>query len=339
MRFNNIQILRFFAAAGVLLYHAHGYIGEHIWKTWLTRLFDYHFSWGVELFFVISGFVVSHSLSRQSPGRFLANRLVRVYPALWLASAIVLVWRFIAIDARPDPVNVLLAFSLFPTPRAEFQLGDLEWTLVYEVFFYLLLACIGLLRVRNAREWAMVVWAGAIGATALFTSLEATALRPTAATIFLSAFNLPFIAGVLAYSWFTRERRLPVTSLLLLVPVALYAAHRVHSTVAQLAFQAVGFGALVLLAAQRSRSHDPAPSHPLVKLGDWSYGIYLVHLSVIRGVTTLFAARPDLANICFVVDVAVALLAGIVYGVVETTMYRHAKQALRGMWRVRPAVA
>ena len=92
MRFNNIQILRFFAAARlcsttVIPTRANG--GEDA----ADPPFDFRFAGGVELFFAISGFVVSHSLSRTTPGRFLVLRLIRIYPAFWLAAAIVVAGR------------------------------------------------------------------------------------------------------------------------------------------------------------------------------------------------------------------------------------------------------
>lgn len=338
MRFNNIQVLRFVAAAGVVLYHAHNSVGALIWKTPLTRLFDYHFSWGVELFFVISGFVVSHSLAQMPAGRFFVYRLIRIYPALWLATGAFVAWRFVFAGVQPDWPRMLLTLSLLPsTGEHYYALGGIEWTLVYEVFFYSLLSAISCLPWGNAREWAMVLWVGLIAGAALWTPMNATVGSPSAATIVFSAFNLPFIAGVLVHAWFSRTRRLPVVGLACTVPVALYAAHRVDSTVVQLAMQAVGFGALVLLAAQASRRHDAAATNPLVKLGDWSYALYLVHLPIVQHIATLFEGRPDQADLAFVIAVAAGLVGGALYGSIELRLYHRAKAALARSWRLQPA--
>ena len=332
MRFNYIQILRFLAATGVLLYHSHYYVGELLWKTPVSRAFDYRFAWGVELFFAISGFVVSHSLSQTTPGRFLAMRLVRIYPIFWLAAAAVTAAR-LALGDHPLTVRLFLALTLMPVGGADYPLGGVEWSLVYEVFFYVLLTVVALVRARNAREWAMVLWILAIGATAYFGPIRATSFLPTFATIAFSAFNLPFIAGVLAYSWFRRASRLPVLALLCTVPAALFAADRAAATEIQLLFQAVGFTALVLLAAELSRRNDPAATNPLVKLGDWSYAIYLVHVPVIKAVLVVSPLGPEHAGLVYVAVVVAGLVVGSAYGMVDTALYRRNKALLRRFWQ------
>ena len=333
MRFNNIQILRFLAAAGVLLYHGHYYTGEWLAKTPLTRLFDYRYSWGVELFFAISGFVVSHSLSRTPPGRFLVLRLIRIYPAFWLAAAIVVAGR-LAVGGHPFAGGLAPTLTLLPVAgaAAPWPLGGVEWSLVYEVFFYGLLAAVALVPARNAREWAMVAWLAAILAWGLWGPVRATAFHPSPAMLPLSAFNLPFIAGVLAYSWFRRVERLPVAALVCTVPAALVAADRAPSAEIMLAWQAVGFGALVLLAAAVSRVRDALPTNPLVRLGDASYGLYLVHVSVIKAVLTRGGYAPADADDAFFSAVCAALVIGSAFGFVEITLYRRNKRALDRRW-------
>jgi peptidoglycan/LPS O-acetylase OafA/YrhL len=50
------------------------------------------FGWvGVEIFFVISGFVIANSASKSSPKEFLFGRALRLYPAVWIASTLSLV--------------------------------------------------------------------------------------------------------------------------------------------------------------------------------------------------------------------------------------------------------
>lgn len=327
MRFNNIQILRFVAATSVVLFHAHFYVGEALWQTPLTRMYDYRFGWGVELFFAISGFVVSHSLAHSRPGRFLTLRFVRIYPAFWLAVAIVVLAQF-AFSAQPVEAPGADALSLLPLGDVRYPLGGVEWSLVYEVFFYALLTLIALVPRRNAREWAMVGWLVVIVTAAIVAPGRATKLLPTASTILFSAFNLPFILGVLGYSWFSREARLPLLPLAILVPLGLLAANRTPPSELQLGFLAVAFASLVLVAAELSRRRDASKRNPLVKLGDWSYGLYLVHVPVIKAVLAVAPFTPAQAGYAFLVAVGVALAAGCGYGAVEVTAYRHNKALL-----------
>ena len=331
MRFYNIQVLRFIAAASVVLYHSHYYVGELVWKTPLTWAFDFHFSWGVEFFFAISGFVVSHSLTFTTPGRFLALRLVRIYPAFWLAAAIAITGR-VALGGHPFSRGLLPALTLLPFGGADYPLGGVEWSLVYEVFFYTLLALIALIPARHAREWAMLGWLAAIVAMALFGPIRATSFVPTIGTIAFSAFNLPFIAGVLAYSWFRRVDRLPTAILVVTIPIALLAADHAMVTEIQLGMQAIAFAALVLLAAELSRRWDASPDNPLVKLGDWSYGLYLLHVPVILALLAITPFAPEEANDAFISVASTAIVVGCAYGWIEIQVYRRNKRLLDRRW-------
>ena len=331
MRFNNIQILRFFAAASVVLYHCHAHVGNQVWKTPLTRAFDFHFAGGVELFFAISGFVVSHSLTQTTPGRFLAMRLMRIYPAFWLAAFIVVAGHA-AVGGHPFSRGLLAALTLMPVGGAAYPLGGVEWSLVYEVFFYTLLAVVTLIPVRFAREWAMVVWLAAIVGVKLFSPIYATSFFPTFGTIAFSAFNLPFIAGVLGYSLFRHVDRLPLAVLVATVPIALVAADSEISTEVQLALQAVGFAALVLAAAEISRRWDASPTNPLVKLGDMSYGLYLVHVPVILAVLARSRFVADEADDAFITCASIALVIGCIYGWIEISLYRRNKALVDRRW-------
>jgi peptidoglycan/LPS O-acetylase OafA/YrhL len=322
LRFHSIQVLRFVAAAGVLLYHAAVYTGDVA----LARLFDARFSWGVELFFAISGFVIAHAIARMPPGRFLVHRAVRIYPAYVLAFVAAVGVRY-ALGRDPASLSaVLRGLALLPICCAEYPLG-VEWSLVYEVFFYVLVAAIACLRWRYATEAAMLAWVAMIAVAASVGPSGATQLLPGWRLIVLSAFNLPFIAGVLAYAVFRRVERVPVVVLLAFVAVALVAADTSAMTEAQLAWLAVGFGAFVLAAAEMSRRRDVSPRHPLVRLGDASYGLYLIHVPIVKAVAIAFGPAR-LGVLAFVCAVALALVIGCAFGAAEMALYRRNKARL-----------
>jgi exopolysaccharide production protein ExoZ len=330
MRFNSIQMLRFVAAAGVLLYHAGVYTGDPA----LARLFDARFSWGVELFFAISGFVIAHAISRMPPARFLIHRAVRIYPAYAVAFVAVIGVKFLLGRDEPSVSAVLRGFALLPVCCAEYPLG-VEWSLVYEIFFYALVAAVAWLPWRCVIETAMVVWIAAIVVAAWAGPTGATQFLPGWRLILLSAFNLPFIAGVLAYAWLRRVEHVPIVPLLVLTAIALVAADRMAMTEAQLACLALGFGALVLAAAEASRRHDVSLRHPLVRLGDASYGLYLIHVPIVKSVAAAFGATA-LGVTSFVCAIALALAIGCSFGAVEMAFYRRNKARLDALHRTRP---
>lgn len=126
---SNLQGVRALAALGVVVFHF-GLLPA-------TALPFMVGASGVDLFFVLSGFIIAHSSAR-SERHFLVRRLIRVIPAYWIATAI-------AATATLQNLNLSEAFdwlfqSLFylPGPGGRPVLIFVAWTLIYELAFYLL---------------------------------------------------------------------------------------------------------------------------------------------------------------------------------------------------------
>ena len=144
-----LQILRAVAAVAVVLVHAGidlSYFG-HTNVTWTTRG-----NAGVDLFFVVSGFVMVYIASpqfgkREAPVQFFVRRLIRIVPLYWLLTTGYIV-------AKSYPLAYIAASYLFipaARPNGVLQPVILQgWTLTYEMFFYLLFAIAILLRRRAA---------------------------------------------------------------------------------------------------------------------------------------------------------------------------------------------
>lgn len=107
------------------------------------------FGWmGVCLFFLVSGFVITHVAYRERPVEFVVRRIFRIYPPLVVAILIsVLILRHQK-DLTFSVTEVLVSFTLlnyFQTPQVV-TLG-IAWSLLVEIFFYGLVVCqMGLLK-------------------------------------------------------------------------------------------------------------------------------------------------------------------------------------------------
>ena len=125
----NLQAVRALAAIGVVLFHF-GLLPA-------TQLPFGIGASGVDLFFVLSGFIIAHSSAR-SARHFLAHRFIRVVPAYWIATLIAALFTLQALD--PAEASGWLVQSLFylPGPGGRPALIFVAWTLVYELAFYLL---------------------------------------------------------------------------------------------------------------------------------------------------------------------------------------------------------
>lgn len=140
-RIVSIQVCRGLAAMLVVLCHLSSFEQKHF-QTKLMAIFNYG-NLGVDLFFVISGVVISIVTvgkfgSVQKALVFIYHRLARVYPVFWFYFAIVLAVYLI----RPSAFSfgathqVSLLRSFFLSPYQYDNLIGQAWTLSYEVCFY-----------------------------------------------------------------------------------------------------------------------------------------------------------------------------------------------------------
>ena len=261
----SIQYLRAVAALVVAAFHT-GWTHTEIGQA------------GVDLFFVISGFIMMHVSGREpSPGAFLRARAVRIVPLYWLATGLA------AILAGTTDAGHLLA-SLLLLPHAGpagrgWPVLIQGWTLNYEAFFYGAFALSLLLR---ARVRLLVLTAG-LGVLAL----AGLVLHPVDAI--LSTYTSPLLLEFLAGAWLCRldqagwrpQGGAAIVALVVGVGALLLQARAPYPE----AWRALAWGVpavLVLGGALGMELRGWMPSlPPLRKLGDASYALYLTHLLVL----------------------------------------------------------
>ena len=130
------------------------------------------FGWvGVEIFFVISGFVIANSASKSSPSEFLLGRALRLYPAVWVcatATFLVLVL-FGHRSASEFIVPYIHAMTLVPKGVIGEWLDGVYWTLAAEMAFYGLVFCAMLTKKVTLRHLAfgLTIYSAIFNAIAL----------------------------------------------------------------------------------------------------------------------------------------------------------------------------
>jgi exopolysaccharide production protein ExoZ len=137
-----IQVLRGVAALLVVLHHT---LEESLVSStpptspdWLTTFG----AAGVDIFFVISGFIMLHvSFSQGRPPDttlpFLAKRIARIYPFYWVCIAATMLLWSVGFYKLLIPSFGMISSSLLLLP-SEHRVIGIAWTLVYEMYFYLL---------------------------------------------------------------------------------------------------------------------------------------------------------------------------------------------------------
>lgn len=128
---------------------------------------------GVDLFFVISGFIMvtvtanipatSLAARRSGSWRFFYMRLSRIYPLYWLVSAVVLVI-FLGHPSFLNAPHFNLSFvihSFLLLPQTGLPLLMVGWSLVHEMYFYVIFALF-LLLPRKYLPYLLFIWLGAV---------------------------------------------------------------------------------------------------------------------------------------------------------------------------------
>ena len=237
---------------------------------------------GVDVFFVVSGFVIALSAdeTRTSPLRFYVQRIARIGPLYWLVTALVA----LAIAAAPSVMlrqgldGPFLAKSLLFVPAENpsglglFPVDTVGWTLEYEMVFYIV---VGLALVVPApARWGLVA---ASVAALPFAASHSGMLSPFYADQIVYEFILGLLAATL---WKLRLLRGPITAYLTLLVIA--ALHvRNHPNGSGTRWIDWGIPAFVLVCtALRCEPHIRKLGR-LPYLGDQTYAVYLIHPAIL----------------------------------------------------------
>lgn len=310
----SIQHLRGLAALAVAVFHA---------CQWARIDFDIGAA-GVDVFFVISGFVMWTVTAGHDdvPADFLKRRVIRVAPLYWLVTLVLVVGalivptRFPEVD--PDLLHVLLSMGFIQHVNPDglpFPVLPPGWTLNYEAVFYLVFAAVLLLpegRRLSALTMALIV-----------LSLGGF-LYPPAYELLLNPMFLQFAAG----AWIGRmaqERVLPERTMgwtLLGLGLALFLVLWLSEIDPDL-WRPMIWGlpaALVVLGAVSVEADGGWPHwRAFDLLGDASYSLYLTHSLSIGALAVTLGAWNE--AVFTPIAIALAVGGGIgVYLVVEKPM-------------------
>ncbi|WP_214350562.1 acyltransferase family protein [Pseudomonas congelans] len=327
-RLYSLQGLRGVAVLGVVLFHMMSVEskfsgGDILLPPWLD-----FFQLGVDLFFVISGFVmviVSRGRFQSAPEaqRFLFNRVSRIYPTYWLYFFITLAVYLLQpgmVNSGHGSSNLIMSFLLLPNDKV--LLVMVAWSLLFELWFYVVFSGFLLFRERNLPfllgAWSLII--------VVFNTLADWQDYSPAVKIILHPYALEFVLGAaLALFFYGRHSaRVPTAAVWLLLGVALMAAvplignYRLYESQGLLRMLMVGgtFGVLVVTLALLERRRQLLVPAFLVAVGDMSYTIYLSHLlvlGVIGRVWSLVGAWPEsyLDNLFFAL---LMMAAAVCYG-------------------------
>jgi exopolysaccharide production protein ExoZ len=323
-----VQIMRAFAAllvvAGHAMYEALAIKGAQPYGSILDSRF-----WlaGVDLFFILSGFIMMWTFGGRfgAPGaarEFLTRRIIRIGPPYWFFSALMIV----AIKLFSDhvettsftPVHALLSFLFIPHLAPQGGIHPIllhGWTLLYEMFFYLVFALALLLPMKS----------GLIAIVTIFFTLNALAnfsgVLPLGLASFLSdPIIFEFLLGIGFYflqedGGLSQERLYGILAGCLIAGACAYALglwsenRFFYFGLPAFASFALGY---YLLTDERAHFWMF-----LVLIGEASYALYLSHPFVLElvkwGFSSAFVESPRFVALYVVSGVTLATLASLAF--------------------------
>ncbi len=323
VKFQNIQALRGVAVLLVVFCHlqvieqkySHGPIVLPVWL-------DYAIA-SVDLFFVISGFVIATVIRGQfqslpATGRFIFQRVTRIYPPYWFYSAIVLIiWWCkpeLVNSAQGNQVNVLASFLIIPQDLL--PLVMVGWTLIHEMYFYLVITLVLPVVPERAFPVLLALWAliVIVGSSFFMPNLGGD-YQATMQVIF-HPLTLNFIGGA-AIALLVNSRVGSKDCLIAGIGTSAFLFSLLWFNMDKSIIKIEGwprvllFGIpslLVVYAAARAEiSGKVCFPKSMIKIGDASYSIYLSHVLVLAALGRVWA-KMTIAGVMMNVAMLVTMI-------------------------------
>lgn len=230
---------------------------------------------GVTVFFLVSGYIITHILHEQNPLEFFIKRVFRIYP-LYIVT--VLITYLIAWEKPNFSVlipQLLLIGDAFHTPYA---LNGIEWTLRVEMMFYGIMLMLKLMGFFDAQKqalpWVFVIAAVVANYFSPFPSwIDITKANYSIAFQFLFLGCVIYLYDIKKVNWMF---------LIFFIAIAFYNAYRLinlyHVDFKNDTYPILAFGVFLLVWLSRER----LKINPIVVfLSNLTFAVYVVHTTVL----------------------------------------------------------
>lgn len=213
-RIEALDGLRFFAFIMVMFYHylfiapLQGFIP----REYAIDAFSFG-DFGVDLFFLISGFVITLSSENRTPKKFIIARFNRIFP-LFVICALIIFFFSISlpmVDPKERFISLVYSLSFYPGVFGKDYFSSVYWTIAVEVTFYIWVFILMKLRLwNNFRNEICFAW------LALSLLNNFIIHNNLISTIFITHFAGHFVIGVVIFELRTSKIQ-PKHSLLILI--------------------------------------------------------------------------------------------------------------------------
>jgi len=304
---NLVQVLRGVASLLVVFFHTTINSREIFGKDFCFNFFLFGGA-GVDIFFVLSGFIITYTCARSITHTdkllpFLRRRFVRIFPTYWIIITIFILIQLVLpsfYKTHYDFHTSNLVGTLFLLP-GHTMVNGVSWTLSYELFFYLLFSIGFLLPNKKIAFVLSMLYALAI----IGIAIAGYSFEPGNKWPFLCTFpmNVEFFMGVLAAALIPRIPQ-GSASPLLIIGVLLFLGGGIFTDqnlqlLPNVFNRVIIFGIpsffIIIGLVKMELSKHINVHNILLSLGEASYSLYLLHLPIIVACMR-FIAKFDLRN-------------------------------------------
>lgn len=286
--FKSVQQLRGIAVLAVVFFHA----------SMATNTFDIFSKGnvGVQLFFMISGFIMAlvhgKDVGITAAGKFFKKRAIRIYPLYFVVFFIVASLFWLTGKGGEhfyDITNIIK--NIFIINEPSLRIHPYQWTLVFEVFYYLTFGLISIGFGLGVVKYCFLMFVFYLVSTHLGGD-----------NLFGNFNNIYFIVGCLIGRFF-KQTNIDLNSIVIILPGVLFFSYPLffENKLWLLLLASVFFIVII-------NSNKTIPS--LEKIGDASYSIYLSH-AIIMTVGSVII--PDYYGMKFIILVSLSLLVGFLF--------------------------
>ena len=306
-----LDILRFLAAAAVVFYHlTYRHIdGKNLFENLdaITR-FGYL---GVNLFFIISGFVILWTAIDRTPTQFVISRFSRLYPIFWISIAIT-VLGLTLLTNRSFPIeNILANMTMFTGYLNQTYIDGVYWTLQVELKFYFLIFILLVFKQIGKIDYWLIAWT-------IFSF--AAYIMPIIGTLTIHPYGPYFISGAILFRVWSDQ--VTVSRVILLIAcLAMSIIETVNvthnyifeKTASSTTVSVIIVCGIYLLMTAIALGHVRIGERPfLFKLAMMTYPLYLLHSALGKAIfdalnTNKFASLVIVLTILFLLCNILAL--------------------------------
>ncbi|WP_330214908.1 acyltransferase family protein [Pseudomonas sp. AM8] len=318
-----LDYMRIFAFASVLIGHKFYPAMERFvadqnnsgiarWMLELVMPLFYGGVVGVIVFFLVSGYIITHVLQSERPLEFLVKRAFRIYPLYVVAvitqTAMDYKFHNVTIPEMATMIpRLLLLGDFFSTP---YSLGGVEWTLRVEILFYAYMAVLRIFRILenpNLLPWIYAATVAAIYFLPAFPSGEFLSYGYT--SIYFGVLLVGSCAYLIEFRKVTAV--FAIASSIMMIASSLSMIEAYQPRWSNMYF--IYYGLSIFLAAIYLGRHLP-DGRPIKLLSSLTFSVYLFHNWLIEYIVALISyikpglpanaltALPILILVCYIAN-------------------------------------